>query len=292
MRTYLLSFVATAVLAAVFTPIVRIAAMRIGAVSTPGGRNINARSVPRLGGIAIALATACTLSMLLRLESGVGFNVQQEPRLVLGLLCGALMVFAVGVLDDTRRVRALYKLVVQIAAASVAFGCGFRIDAVSPFPFGGALSMGHLQPPDHGPVGSSAWSTRSTSSTGWTASLRASLSSRASRTSWSRTSAGNAFLAVVMASACWAPSSGSCSSTSTRRASSWATRGAGRFFSASSHRHHVDRAVSQGVDDGRAARADAVARRPHLRHPVHDRSPPSSSAGRSSRPIAATSIIG
>jgi UDP-GlcNAc:undecaprenyl-phosphate GlcNAc-1-phosphate transferase len=141
MRTYLFSFVLTAVLTAVFTPIVRLVAMRVGAVSNPGGRNVNARSVPRLGGIAIALATACTLTMLLRLESGVGLNVQQEPRFVVGLLCGALLVFGVGVLDDTRRVRALYKLIAQVAAATIAFECGFRIDAVS-LPFGGALSMG------------------------------------------------------------------------------------------------------------------------------------------------------
>ena len=141
MRTYLLSFVVTAVLAAVFTPIVRLVAMRVGAVSNPGGRNVNARSVPRLGGIAIALATACTLAMLLRLESGVGINVQQEPRMVIGLLCGALLVFGVGVLDDTRRVRALYKLLAQVAAATIAFESGFRIDAVS-LPFGGELSMG------------------------------------------------------------------------------------------------------------------------------------------------------
>ncbi len=141
MRTYLFSFVVTAVLAAVLTPIVRLAAMRIGAVSNPGGRNVNARSVPRLGGIAIALATACTLAMLLRLESSVGLSVQQEPRFVVGLLGGALLVFGVGVLDDTRRVRALYKLMVQVAAASGAYECGFRIDAIS-LPFGGAISMG------------------------------------------------------------------------------------------------------------------------------------------------------
>jgi UDP-GlcNAc:undecaprenyl-phosphate GlcNAc-1-phosphate transferase len=131
MRTYLLSFFMTAVLAALFTPIVRRVAMKIGAVSTPGGRNVNARSVPRLGGIAIAAATACTLLALLRIETGVGLEMQTEPLRVLGLLGGALIVFVVGVLDDTRRVRALYKLYAQIAAATLAYVCGFRIDAIS-----------------------------------------------------------------------------------------------------------------------------------------------------------------
>lgn len=141
MRTYFFSFLMTAALAALFTPVVRRFAMRIGAVSSPGGRNVNARSVPRLGGIAIAAAAVCTLLMLLRIESGVGMIVQADPLRVLGLLGGALIVFVTGVLDDTRRVRALYKLYAQIAAATLAYACGFRIDAIS-VSFGDSISMG------------------------------------------------------------------------------------------------------------------------------------------------------
>jgi UDP-GlcNAc:undecaprenyl-phosphate GlcNAc-1-phosphate transferase len=141
MRTYLVSFLVTAALAALFTPIVRRFAVGIGAVSSPGYRTVNARSVPRLGGIAIALASACTLLMLLRVESNVGMVVQADPLRVLGLLGGALLVFVVGVLDDTRGVRALYKLYAQIAAATLAFACGFRIDAIS-VSFGSSVSMG------------------------------------------------------------------------------------------------------------------------------------------------------
>ncbi len=141
MRTYLFSFLMTAALAALFTPLVRRFAVRVGAVSSPGGRNVNARSVPRLGGIAIAVASVCTLLMLLRIESSVGIVVQADPLRVLGLLGGALIVFVVGVLDDTRRVRALYKLYAQIAAATLAYACGFRIDAIS-VSLGNSASMG------------------------------------------------------------------------------------------------------------------------------------------------------
>jgi UDP-GlcNAc:undecaprenyl-phosphate GlcNAc-1-phosphate transferase len=142
MRTYLLSFVMTAVLSALFTPIVLRLALRIGAVSTPGGRNVNARTIPRLGGIAIAASCACTLLMLLRLDSSVGHILQTAPLKVLGLLGGALIVFVVGALDDTRRVRALYKLYAQLAAATLAYVCGFRIDHVSWFGANQSLSMG------------------------------------------------------------------------------------------------------------------------------------------------------
>jgi UDP-GlcNAc:undecaprenyl-phosphate GlcNAc-1-phosphate transferase len=143
MRTYLFSFLMTAALAALFTPIVRRLALRLGAVSSPGGRNVNARSVPRLGGIAIALSSVCTLLTLLRTESGVGLQIQTDAVRLLGLLGGALIVFTVGVLDDTRRVRALYKLYAQIAAAVLAYLCGFRIDDISiSVSFGRTLSMG------------------------------------------------------------------------------------------------------------------------------------------------------
>ena len=79
--------------------------------------------------------------MLLRLESSVGMVVQADPLQVIGLLGGALIVFVVGVLDDTRRVSALYKLYAQIAAATLAYICGFRIDAIS-VSLGSSMSMG------------------------------------------------------------------------------------------------------------------------------------------------------
>jgi UDP-GlcNAc:undecaprenyl-phosphate GlcNAc-1-phosphate transferase len=141
MRTYLLSFVVTAVLAAILTPVARRIALRVGAVSATGGRNVNSRRVPRLGGIAIAFAFACTFAVLMIIHSGTTKTVQAEWVRVVGLLGGAFIVFGIGVLDDTRRVRALYKLYGQLAAASLAYACGFRIGGIS-LPFVGDLSMG------------------------------------------------------------------------------------------------------------------------------------------------------
>jgi UDP-GlcNAc:undecaprenyl-phosphate GlcNAc-1-phosphate transferase len=141
MRTFILSFVLTAVLAALFTPVARRIAIRVGAVSTPGGRNINARHIPRLGGIAIAAAFASMCGILMVIDTGTTKMVHQNVHRVVGLLGGALIVFGVGVLDDTRRVRALHKLYAQVAAASLAYACGFRIEGVS-LPFLGDLSMG------------------------------------------------------------------------------------------------------------------------------------------------------
>src|SRR5262245_11750956 len=46
------------------TPLMGAIAMRLGAVSEVGGRNVNTRVVPRLGGVAVAVATLVPLLLL------------------------------------------------------------------------------------------------------------------------------------------------------------------------------------------------------------------------------------
>ncbi len=141
MKAFLFAFVLAAFSSAVLTPLVRRLALRIGAVSTPGGRNVNVRQIPRLGGIAIAIAFLVPLLTILAAESTVAAALRSEWKRVAGLMVGALLMAVVGVADDTRRVRALYKLGFQVLASLIAFSAGFRIEAVS-IPFFGALSMG------------------------------------------------------------------------------------------------------------------------------------------------------
>lgn len=141
MRAFVLAFLLAAVSSVVLTPIVRRVALRIGAVSRPGGRHVNERAVPRLGGIAIALAFFVPLATIFPLESTVAAALRSEWRRVAGLLVGALVLAGVGVLDDTRNVRALHKFLVQIAMASLAYAVGFHIDAIQ-LPLVGSVSMG------------------------------------------------------------------------------------------------------------------------------------------------------
>ena len=141
MRAFISAAVLAAICAALFTPLVRRLAVRLGAVSNPGGRNVNERSVPRLGGIAIAAAFLVALAALCASESVVADMVRAEWRKLAGLLAGALLLTGVGALDDTRRLRALHKLLFQTAAACLAYAAGYHIDAIS-LPFIGSLSMG------------------------------------------------------------------------------------------------------------------------------------------------------
>jgi UDP-GlcNAc:undecaprenyl-phosphate GlcNAc-1-phosphate transferase len=140
-RAFVFAFLLAAASSAVLTPLVRVLALRLGAVSNPGGRNVNERTVPRLGGIAIALGFLIPLATIFPSESAVASVLRGDSRKLIGLLAGAVLMVGIGVLDDTRRVRALNKLLVQVVAAAIAFSVGFHIDAVR-LPLLGNLSMG------------------------------------------------------------------------------------------------------------------------------------------------------
>ena len=141
MRTFLAAFTLAAFVSATLTPLVRILAFRLGAVSRPGGRHIHRHETPRLGGLAICLGFFAPLVGLFFVQSAVANDFTQDIRKVVGLFVGGAFLCIVGAIDDTRGIRALYKLYAQIAVAMFAFACGFRIDVIA-LPFIGDLSMG------------------------------------------------------------------------------------------------------------------------------------------------------
>lgn len=141
MRTYLAAFLIAAVATALLTPVVRRLALRLDAVSATGGRHMHARRIPRLGGIAIALGLFLPILSLFFVNGVVAEDMKQNAVRVFGLCGGGALVGTVGALDDVRGLRALHKLVVQLAVSTLAWECGFRIDAVT-LPVIGELSMG------------------------------------------------------------------------------------------------------------------------------------------------------
>jgi UDP-GlcNAc:undecaprenyl-phosphate/decaprenyl-phosphate GlcNAc-1-phosphate transferase len=93
-------------------------------------RRIHSEPVPRIGGVAVFAAVACTLLLVFALG---GFRSESagDPFLWLGLLAGGTVLFAVGLWDDLRGLPPLAKLVAQFAAASIVCAYGFRIDGLS-----------------------------------------------------------------------------------------------------------------------------------------------------------------
>lgn len=121
--------IALAVVAAL-TPLVRLMALRLGAVAVPGGRHVHQTAIPRLGGLAICGGFLAAITLIYFFSADVSRAFNEIPLRMIGLVAGAVAMCAVGVIDDTRGIRALYKLLFQIAIAIFAFACGLRIMVV------------------------------------------------------------------------------------------------------------------------------------------------------------------
>jgi UDP-GlcNAc:undecaprenyl-phosphate GlcNAc-1-phosphate transferase len=117
------------------TPVSMRAAGRLGAIDVPDDkRRMHDKPVPCFGGMAIF--TGVTVALLLIQN---GFFQQASlfasyggvsPDKIDGLIAGGAIIFAAGVIDDTRGMRPLVKLAFQIAGAFVAFVLGVRMDAI------------------------------------------------------------------------------------------------------------------------------------------------------------------
>ncbi len=101
---------------AMTTPIFRIVAMRWGLVDNPSGHKIHQEPTPLLGGAAVFLGFCLPLLIngIFSLEFGA-------------ILFAAMILFGIGLLDDTLNLRAHYKLIVQIALAVGLTFLGVRI---------------------------------------------------------------------------------------------------------------------------------------------------------------------
>ncbi len=141
MRSFVAAFIVAAIVGGLLTPAVRRFALYLGAVSHPGGRNINQQAIPRLGGLAIMAAFFAPLVGLFFVESVVADVFRHDLRRVVGLFLGGALMCAVGFVDDARGVRAVHKLLAQIAVGALAYGCGYQIAEVQ-LPLLGHFSIG------------------------------------------------------------------------------------------------------------------------------------------------------
>ena len=102
-------------------------AIKIGAVDVPKDkRRMHDHPIPRLGGLAIFAGFVASILLFA--------NVDRQLR---GILLGACVIVAVGVVDDSHPLGAGIKFILQIVAALIAIWHGVIIEAIaSPFPFG------------------------------------------------------------------------------------------------------------------------------------------------------------
>lgn len=108
-----------------------------GLIDEPGERKIHKKPVSRLGGVAIWLSTMLTFLFL------VFLSYYPHGSLLSGILLGSSLMFFLGLVDDIYTLNAKFKLLIQIAIATLVYLLGVKIDTMIN-PFGGVIYLGHF----------------------------------------------------------------------------------------------------------------------------------------------------
>lgn len=146
MKLILYSIVVAFCVSVGLMPIVAMVSRQLGAVSEIGGRHVGQVPIGRLGGVGVLLGIFVSLFSHGCLNSSfrlalTGFQIQ-----AVGIGLGLMIVAAVGLWDDVKRLSASVKFVVQILATLVVYSCGVRISAVD-LPLLEPIQLGWLSLP-------------------------------------------------------------------------------------------------------------------------------------------------
>jgi UDP-GlcNAc:undecaprenyl-phosphate GlcNAc-1-phosphate transferase len=126
MRTYLGLFVLSVMFTLLVTPWVRALGKRLRAYGRPrDGRKHP--EIPRLGGVAIFLASLAAWGVLLLVPNGVRERFLLEWRTILTLLVPGTLVLLMGAYDDVVGATPRQKLLLEALAAGMVWWAGFRI---------------------------------------------------------------------------------------------------------------------------------------------------------------------
>lgn len=137
MYTLLLLGIVSFLSALVLTPLIRNAFVRLGFVDRPdAGRKVHPSPIPRVGGVAIAIAYTLAFAVLLVSPLKGGWIVYGSLGFIVKVLPSAALIFALGLLDDLFGLKPWEKLFGQFVAAIIAVAAGIRITGVLDIPLG------------------------------------------------------------------------------------------------------------------------------------------------------------
>ena len=123
-----MTFATALVVGLVATPIVRGYAERRGLLDQPGGRKVHRIAVPRLGGVAMAIAFGVAIGAATLASPDLGAVGGLRPNRAAAILVGVALLVVIGIIDDTRGMRALVKLALQSGVALVAASLGLVVE--------------------------------------------------------------------------------------------------------------------------------------------------------------------
>jgi UDP-GlcNAc:undecaprenyl-phosphate GlcNAc-1-phosphate transferase len=137
---YIILLILPLLISLLITPLIRQTAIKSNALDLPCERKIHRSALPRLGGIAIAIAFFLSLSIgyILLIPEKNG-NIEA----LAGLSIGAAIIVLVGIWDDIRGLNASKKSLGQLAAALAILPFGFIVNQIN-IPFLGVVYIGNL----------------------------------------------------------------------------------------------------------------------------------------------------
>src|SRR5687768_566278 len=120
-------------------PLVGRFAKRVGAIDHPNDRKVHAHPTPTLGGLAMLVGLIAAGAAAFAIpEFRTALTTSSAP---LGVIAGAVAIFALGVVDDLHDLPAPVKLAGQVFAAGILFLTGVRMQFL-PLPNGDVFSLG------------------------------------------------------------------------------------------------------------------------------------------------------
>lgn len=124
---HILTFLLSALVVLLATPVVRHIGLRSGRVDLPNHRKMHHRPMVRLGGVAIFVGVLTSLLLTWAL-GGFGMLPPAKEMGVWGVTLGGLAFFLIGLADDLFNLSPFSRLFAQIVVAAIAWKVGVQID--------------------------------------------------------------------------------------------------------------------------------------------------------------------
>jgi UDP-GlcNAc:undecaprenyl-phosphate/decaprenyl-phosphate GlcNAc-1-phosphate transferase len=128
MRTYVGLFVIAALVTVLVTPRIAALGQRLNAYGGKRGRD--GRRIPRLGGLAIFLASLLAWALLLLIPNAVRTLFVAHLSVVALIFVPAALILVLGMIDDLVGIAPWQKLAVEVLAAGIIWWSGFRIGKI------------------------------------------------------------------------------------------------------------------------------------------------------------------
>lgn len=140
---FIVSFILAFIVSFSSTPIARKIAFKVGAVDIPkDDRRMHKRPIARLGGLAIVAGFFVSFGFSV-VGTHIDFKLAGFDKQLVYFVGGLLIIALTGIIDDAKNIKPVYKLLLQLAAASlIVFGADTRvISLTNPFSPSGVYDL-------------------------------------------------------------------------------------------------------------------------------------------------------